>query len=366
MTEAARRRGPRPLALHVACAEWAWRTRHARQLNEFYRGIKAYRQHPYRRKFNQRPTVWQAGGCSLLDYGPKDGWPILVVPSMINRAYILDLMPGASLLDHLRDNGFRSFLLDWGGGMLLERRLHLDKLILERMAPALDRVRRLSGKPPIVLGYCMGGTMATALACLFEGGIAGLALLAAPWNFRREDCLGDSDLPGNHAFASCIGSIGSAPIDILQAHFARIDPMNVPSKFARFASMTPESKAALRFVAIEDWLNDGVPLGAEVAAECFMDWYGNNAPARGVWKVDGYAIRPDKLNLPVCLAIPERDQIVPPDSALALADIIPGCHHIRPRAGHVGMVAGRHAEATLWNPLTQWLERIAAMQKNPW
>ena len=42
------------------------------------------------------PTLWSAGATRLLDYGPARRPPLLVVPSLINRAYILDLAPGAA------------------------------------------------------------------------------------------------------------------------------------------------------------------------------------------------------------------------------------------------------------------------------
>ncbi|MDH3660347.1 MAG: alpha/beta fold hydrolase [Alphaproteobacteria bacterium] len=274
-------------------------------------------------------------------------------------------MPGASLLSFLHGKGVRPMLLDWGDGTTTDRQLTLEELILERMKPAFDWLHHTSGKRPLVLGYCMGGTLATALACLCQEKMAGLALLATPWHFDR----GARDMGHSRSYhgmlASLTNRIGSAPVDLLQTLFAQIDPLNVPKKFARFAEVAPTSQAACRFVAIEDWLNDGVPLNAEVAAECLLDWYGSNAPARGDWRVDGIKIRPDLLDLPVCLAIPERDRIVPPDSALALASTLSSCDLIRPNAGHVGMVVGRNAEAALWTPLLQWLRQIIAEQKDP-
>ena len=44
------------------------------------------------------------------------------------------------------------------------------------------------------------------------------------------------------------------------------------------------SLAAL-FVALEDWLNDGVPLPAPVARQCLAGWYGRNEPGRLAWRI---------------------------------------------------------------------------------
>ena len=57
------------------------------------RGIERYRHHPYRRPDDETPVLWQQGATRILDYGPADGAPLLVVPSLINKAYVLDLLP---------------------------------------------------------------------------------------------------------------------------------------------------------------------------------------------------------------------------------------------------------------------------------
>ena len=46
-----------------------------------------------------------------------------------------------------------------------------------------------------------------------------------------------------------------------------------------------EGLAARRFVVLEDWLNDGVPLAAPVAREVLSGWYGANTPAAGAWRL---------------------------------------------------------------------------------
>lgn len=361
-----RRRGPRPLALHVAHAEWAWRTGSPSTLADFFRGIKAYRDHPYRRAGTSATVVWQRGASRLHDYGDVDGWPLLVVPSLVNPAYVLDLMPGASLLDHLRDHGIRPFLLEWGGSAPASRRLTLDDHVLDRLEPCLDWLRRRTGCRPLVLGYCMGGLLALALACRHAADLAGLALLATPWDFHRgQGAAADRRAAPLHLLAAATGMAGGAPVDLLQTLFASIDPMAVPRKFARFGTLDPTSKAALRFVAIEDWLNDGVPLGADLAASCFLDWYSDNLPARGLWQIGGRPIRPQTLDMPAYVAIPARDRIVPAESALALAAALPRAEVIRPASGHVGMVVGARADRELWHPLAVWFRRIAAMQKKP-
>jgi hypothetical protein len=53
--------------------------------------------------------------------------------------------------------------------------------------------------------------------------------------------------------------------------------------------------------------------------------------------------------------IPSHDRIVPPGSAMALANAIPGTLIRRLDLGHVGMMAGSAAPRLLYEPLVDWL-----------
>jgi polyhydroxyalkanoate synthase len=356
------RRGPRPLALHLLHAQLAW-TREPTQLARFLAGLQRYWAHPYRRALPAPPTVWRCGASRLLDYRPAGGPPVLVIPSLVNRAEVLDLAPGRSLLRHLAAAGLRPLLLDWGRPGATERRLDLAGHILARAGGALDHALALTGARPALLGYCMGGLLALGLAACRPDAVAGLALLATPWDFHAGawpaallDGLG-------RALALAAGGLGGLPVDVLQACFAALDPLQVPRKFAAFAGLDPASPEAEAFVALEDWLNDGVPLGAALAQDCLVGWHAENRPARGLWALDGRLVRPEALALPCLAALPAADRIVPPAAAAALAARLPQAQILRPRSGHIGMVVGRRAPAELWAPLAAWLAGLAAPQK---
>ncbi|MGH6947781.1 MAG: alpha/beta fold hydrolase [Kiloniellales bacterium] len=329
----------------------------------FLDGIEAYRRHPYRRALAEPPVLWSEGGTRLLDYGPPDGAALLVVPSLVNRAYILDLSRDASLLRWLSRQGFRPLLVDWGRPGADERGFTLTDYIAGRLeaalAAALEAAQPPAGKLP-VLGYCMGGLLALALALGRAEAVSGLAVLATPWDFHAEG----GAVQGQAAARALIGlgpaidALGELPVDVLQGFFAAIDPLVALKKFTAFARLDPDSAEARTFVALEDWLNDGIPLAAPVARECLAGWYGENRPARGLWRVAGRAVDPSALACPALALVPARDRIVPPASAAALAERLPGAQVLQPPTGHIGMVVGSHARAMAWEPLAAWLKRI--------
>ena len=79
----------------------------------FLRGVEAYRSHPYRRPPTEAPVLWEAGSTRLVDFAGA-GAPVLVIPSLINRYHVLDLLPEHSFVRYLRARGLRPLLVDWG------------------------------------------------------------------------------------------------------------------------------------------------------------------------------------------------------------------------------------------------------------
>ena len=341
-----------------------------RRLAAFISGIQAYRSHPYRRRLAEPAEVWRAGSTRLLDYGPfvKTGRgspkagpvPILVVPSLINRAYILDLSARTSFLRWLAARGVRPFLVDWGRPGAQERGFSLTEYVAGRLEAALDRVIQAGKGPPILVGYCMGGMLALALALRRPRDLAGLALLATPWDFHAEqaELARRADL-ASVTFAPVVETLGELPTDVIQALFASLDPQMAIRKFAAFARLDPAGDRAEAFVALEDWLNDGVPLAAPVARECLGGWYGDNTAHEGGWRIAGQPVDPARLALPSLCVIPDRDRIVPPTSALALATALQGSTVLNPTLGHVGMMASSRAERQAWTPILAWLRATA-------
>jgi polyhydroxyalkanoate synthase len=329
-----------------------------RRMSALLAGIQAYRAHPFRRDLPEPLEIWREGTTRLLDYGRpgQEGSPLLVVPSLINRAYILDLTARTSLLRWLAGQGFRPFLVDWDSPGPQERSFTLSDYIAGRLEGALERVLAAVSQPPLVIGYCMGGLLALALALRRQNSLAGLALLATPWDFhagRRPQ--GRTVAASLGTFSAQLEALGVLPVDPIQTLFAALDPMLVIRKFLAFSRLDPGSVQAAAFVALEDWLNDGVPLAAPVARECLAGWYGANTTAGGAWRVAGRVVAPAKLVLPSLCLIPGQDRIVPPDSAAALAWAIPGAERLTPPTGHIGMVASARAPSQVWRPLARWL-----------
>jgi len=323
-------------------------------------GVLRYLETPYKRDVAEPPCVWQRGSARLLDYGATAGVTaqrvVLFVPSLINRYYILDLEEERSMLRYLAGQGIYPLVLDWGQPGKAEAKFGCDDYVSEILIPAIDYISKLAGEPIGLAGYCMGGVLALAAAQLRPKKVSSLALLASPWDFHCDafsGCLVDEQrLALLRAF---IRSQKTLPADFVQALFYMTDPFVFEQKFRRYAGLTPDSRAARDFVALEHWVNDGVPMTAKVAEDCLIGWAQENALLGKKWEVAGKAIDPKKIKQPVFMAIPMNDHVVPLDCAMALSHALPNAHLVHPGAGHVGMIVGSRARRELWQPYADWL-----------
>ena len=387
------RTGPRPLALHMATAAAVWGGAAAaaaagpasaflwhrdlagesgrfavapeaagqaalRRLTDFEAAIARYRAHPFRRAVATTPVRARRGAARLLSYGDGER-TALVVPSLINRHYVCDLEGRRSFAQWLAARGWRVLLVDWGHPGERERSFDCTAYVANVLEPFAREAARLSQHPPVVIGYCMGGLLALATVLRACTPLAGLALLAVPWDFHGADDPEARRLAfAGSAFAEMLAGSGDMPVDALQTCFYALDPMLTPRKFLAFGALEPGSEAERAFVELEDWVNDGVPLAAPVARECFAGWYGRNEPARGAWRIGGEAVRPEAATLPTYVVVPAEDRIVPPASALALARALPNTVLRRPRLGHIGLMASKTAARRVWRPLLAWMNGL--------
>ncbi len=328
----------------------------SRRADGFAAGLEAYRRHPFHRARARARVVWRQGAVRLLDYGRGGGPAVLVVPSLINRYYVLDLLPERSFLRHLAEQGLRPLVVDWGEPGTAERTFTLSDYIAGPLDAATAKARELAGAPIAITGYCMGGLLALALALRRPADAACLALLATPWDFHAERPA-QARLLGELAqwLPVFFGASEPLPVAVIQMLFLALDPFLAERKFIRFGTLDPAGAVARAFVALEDWINDGVPLAHNVARECAGSWYRDNAPTRGTWQVDGRPVRPEDVAVPSLVVLPRRDRIVPPRSAAPLASAIPGACALRPPFGHIGMMASAEAPEAVWQPIAHWL-----------
>ncbi|WP_448582054.1 alpha/beta fold hydrolase [Thermaurantiacus sp.] len=303
-------------------------------------GLARYQQAPVPLAVSWPAPLARIGATSLRALaGPAQGPPVLLLPSIINGAQVLDHAPHHSLAEALGAAGARVLLIDWGD-LAGEGRLGLAGLVSRRIAPLLDRV----GRRVTVVGYCLGGTLGLGLAAAFPRLVARLALIATPWCFSGYT--EEARAAAKAAFAPLEAAgrlLGAVPMALLNPLFWQADAEAIAQKYARLgrSPLTAESLAA--FAALEDWAGSGPPLPLPAARDIFIDGIARDRFGRGLWRVAGTSVCPARLQLPVLDIRGTEDRLVPE----ATAPDVPGMMRLRLQTGHVGMIVGRQRAAML-------------------
>jgi polyhydroxyalkanoate synthase subunit PhaC len=327
----------------------------------------------YKRTEENIPVVWSEGSSALFRYPPSGSGcqpsgnenysaksaPILIIPSLINRHYILDLESGNSFVKYLAGHGVDAYLASWGEPQESELGFSLGEYVAQ-VRKMVDVIYHETGQAPVLAGYCMGGLLSLAAAVSAPGKIKAIAFFATPWDFHADDF---PRFRLNEQQAGWVGEVisgcRSVPAAAIQALFYYTHAHLIGDKLANSPLTNAASHAKDDFLAVEYWVNDGISMTSNVAKECFIGWVNDNNVAKLNWEVDGRAVSPEGLaHMDAFFAIAQKDNIVPPSCALPLTEYFKGCTIARPNTGHVGMIVGTYAKTQTWEPFLAWVKKL--------
>ncbi|MCA9515974.1 MAG: alpha/beta fold hydrolase, partial [Myxococcales bacterium] len=269
-------------------------------------------------------VVWAENKWRLLRYdarpeGLAHRTPVLLLPSLINRHYVLDLLPDKSLAGYLVAQGFDVFCVDWGTPGPEDRFLGLADI--DRYLGRAARVTaRLGGRPPHALGYCMGGTLAIVHAALHPQRFASLAVMAAPVRFDGEGVLGAWTRARRFDVDALVDAMGNVPWQILQASFHMLRPTLNLAKAVNLVDRAWNDRYLDGFLALETWANDNVSLPGEFYRSWLKDFYQADLLDKGELLVDGHLADLGAITIPTLAISFEHDSIAPAETCELLVE----------------------------------------------
>jgi polyhydroxyalkanoate synthase len=166
----------------------------------------------------------------LIQYNPSTdkvaAEPLLYVPPLVNRYYMIDLVPRQSLVKWLVDEGRTVFVISWVNPGPEHKDMAVEDYVLTGIVEAIEQVRARTGNAPDLFSFCLGGTLvAIALAWLAAEGrgkeVNSATLIGALVDF--------SDMRDWSAFAH------EAHLDALEDHLEKrgfVDSLELQRLFA--------------------------------------------------------------------------------------------------------------------------------------
>ncbi|MBL9017162.1 MAG: alpha/beta fold hydrolase [Myxococcales bacterium] len=307
-------------------------------------------------------VVWTENKWRLLRFSPatkKYATPILMVPSLINRWYVLDLGPGRSLIEWLVAQGHEVFCIDWGTPGAEDRYLTWDDIAGRYVGRAVRIAARETGDTH-VLGYCLGGTLATTYVAAFPDGVASLVNLAAPVDFAHGGIMSTWTRTATFDVSSIIEAFGNVPWQLMQASFNMLRPTLRMAKAVAVLDRAWDDEFLDGFLATEKWGHDNVSFPGECYRQYIVELYRENRLIAGTFQLLGRPARLSAITCPVLAIAFADDHIVPVPCAEPLIPAVASRDKqiMVDRGGHVGAVVSRKAADRLWPALsTFWAQR---------
>ncbi|NCB39799.1 MAG: alpha/beta fold hydrolase [Erysipelotrichia bacterium] len=325
-----------------------------------------------RRRLGMEPTrktpVFRQASWTLYRCGEdfkSDYAPVVIVPSLINRNYILDLLPGHSLVEQLKASGLDVFLIDWGDPDAGMGQCGFDHYVSVWLRRAIRQVKRLTGKTKVQLtGQCIGGMMATMYAAHPElrKDLSSLFLLTAPIDLADSGLLANwTSTDGFDVEKMTAPYQGIVPAQFFHASFPLLDPKKQLSKYRNLLENFEMPGFKEIWEALDIWSNDNVDFTKRAFTELIRTFYQDNAFFKGEFNIMGAPVNFKDIDVPVLSLVARDDHVFNEKAAMAIQDCKAAKkgrldYHVIP-AGHVSLIAAHPVRIHTYTLIKEFLTR---------
>jgi len=306
-------------------------------------------------------TIQMKGRFNLLHYldSGKEGkkTPILIIGSLINRYYILDILPRISIVREFQINGCDVYATDWMTPNSTDKDMTLEKYSKDYVDNAVEKIKEITGSEKVNLfGYCWGGIFALIYTALHQDNVKNLVLHATPVDIEK----GTETIEKwtKHLRTdSVVDAFGNVPGSFLNMAFLMRNPVEAFLKYSRYFSQPRTIEEIKQFIAIETWLYDSRPIIGPVFKEIVDDVYKNNQLIKNKMEVGKHRINLSKITVPFLDIVGKKDDLVPAESSKSIVEKIGSSDKklLEFPTGHVGLCISSEAHEKLWPEVSKWL-----------
>jgi polyhydroxyalkanoate synthase len=311
-----------------------------------------------------KDVVWTEDRCSLYRYrSDKVGYypPLFICFSLVSRSYILDLHPGNSFVEHLRDAGLDVFMLDFGVADERDSQNTLEDYVDGYLPRAMERALEVAGADELnVLGYCFGGDLTLLMAARHpELPIRSLTTIATPVDFTKMGLMTQAVQPGNLEVDELIDDSGNIPPNVIRQAFRVLKPTADISKYANLLQNLDSDKYLVAHRTMSQWTEDHIPFPGEAARQTVDQLVRRNGLLNDDIRLGGEPVHLSDITCPFLNVVAERDHIVPVEAAAPLIDLVGSKDkdELRLQAGHIGLAVGKAAAKVTIPTIVEFLQK---------
>lgn len=311
-------------------------------------------------------VVWRKNKARLYRYKRETPatrrTPVFLCLPLINRAYILDLRPGNSFVEFLLGEGHDVFLIDWGVWGPEDRNITIADLVARYLPRAIRRAREIAEADLTLLGYCIGGVLATCFAALYPSApLRNLVLFTTPIDFADAGQFGVWTAKGAFPIDTIRDTFDVVPGSLIDAGAKMLNPIGTTmgTYLQLYERLKDPAFDPRGWQAMYRWVNEGVPFPAAAYHQWITEFYQDNKLVKGRLRLDGHPVKLAAITLPLLNVAAAADTIAPRPTTSAVLGAVASADkdEIVLEGGHVGIVVGRTAKANLWPQVSRWLAK---------
>lgn len=337
-----------------------------RSLDGFRRGVgEAYPQDEDPPSTTPYEVVYE-GGKTRLRYYPAVGeplaTPILIVYSLVKRPFILDLLPGRSVVETLTKSGFEVYFIDWIPPTQADTWRGFDAYVNGDLANAIRAIQiREEVEQVSLLGYCFGGLLTTLYTALHPEYVKNLIDFTLPldMSIREFPTQALTEKVSLDTMKLMTEVHGNCPSWFMKLAFTAMSPVHHSlDKYVGLYRGKDNKEYVKMFDLFEKWMNSDVPMAGQIFREMMEDLSHNNALVKNTFKVAGQPVNLQDITCPVLNVIGQHDDVVHPKSSLPLVDLVgseDAINLVFP-TGHMGAAVSTAAQKKLWPQVCTWLK----------
>ena len=292
--------------------------------------------------------------------------PLFIVPSLVNKPFIMDMLKGESFVEAMLDRGFDVFIIEWGIPTPGQKHLPLEHYIKHYMNRASKRILKMTGAPGLsVAGYCIGGNLALLHAACDKGErVKNLITMVTPINFEDKGMLSWWAKKEHFDIDKVVDTYGNIPADFFSQAFPWLVPQANLVKMRTIYEKHEDKEFMRSFLALDIWGKENTSFPGEVYRSIIKHGYQENVLVeQGEWPLEEGCARLADIEMPCLNMAAQYDHIAPCDSCLVSPDLLPNadCTSKAYATGHLGIALGKDVmqqpTTEYWDEIAQWLEK---------
>ncbi len=294
--------------------------------------------------------------------------PVLLIPPLMVTAEIYDVAPDISGVTALNEEGLDVWVVDFGspedeeGGMTRTLDDHIKAI-----SDSIDFVRDATGHDVHLLGYSQGGMFAYQTAALrASDGVASVVTFGSPVDIHRNLPKIDDSIAGRvfelaqGALETPLEKLEGLPGFLTSTGFKVLAVHKEVGQLMDFVRKLHDRQALEKREARRRFLGgEGFVAWPGPALRKFIDEFVvHNRMLSGGFVVGGRTVTLADITCPVLYFVGERDTIANDSAIRAIRGAAPHaeCFEVSMRAGHFGLVVGKHAMRFTWPTVASWVE----------